>query len=296
MRNLPITWRCTIFICRQEALAWTDFTSYAQVVEDSGIGIHVAPLVGHAPLRLAAMGMDNRPPTAEEMARMQALLTEALRQGAWGMSTGLIYPPGSYAELDELIALAGTLAEHQGIYSSHIRNEGQGLVAALDEAIMIGAKTGVRVQVSHLKAMGNSNRGRGREILGKIAAAQAAGIDVAADQYPYAASATTLAAVVPQWAHAGGVALLLQRLQAPELRAQLSTEIEAAIAAREGAAGIMISNCRSLRNRSFSGKTLQEIGAAWGCTGAETVIRLLIEEGGESAPFSFPWRKKMWQR
>ena len=142
-------------------ITWNDFASYADELDSLFPGIHLAPLVGHAALRIAAMGMDNRPPTAAELDRMQELLAQALRQGAWGMSTGLIYPPGSYAATDELVALTRTVALHGGLYASHIRNEGEGLMAALEEAIAIGRESGARIQVSHLKAMGRSNRGKG---------------------------------------------------------------------------------------------------------------------------------------
>jgi N-acyl-D-amino-acid deacylase len=123
-------------------------------------------------------------------------------------------------------------------------------------------------------------RGRGGEALAKLAAARTAGVDIGADQYPYAASATTLSAVVPPWAHAGGAAALLRRLRDPELRARLSTEIGVAMAAREGADGIMVSNCRSARNRGLSGQTVARIAADWGCPPAEAVIRLIVEEEG----------------
>jgi N-acyl-D-amino-acid deacylase len=269
------------FILPPAGITWKDLTGWADAVEQQGLGINVAPLVGHAPLRLAAMGMEDRPPTADELDRMRTMLEAALQQGAWGLSTGLIYPPGSYAGLEELVALARTAAAFGALYTSHIRSEGEGLMGALDEALAIGRESGVRVQVSHLKAMGRCNRGQSGEILAKIARAQLAGVDISADQYPYAASATTLAAVVPQWAHAGGVASLMRRLQAPELRERLLAEIAQAMAAREGGAGIMVSNCRSVRNRHFSGKTIADIASAWGCSGAEAVIRLLVEENGE---------------
>ncbi|GAB7025513.1 N-acyl-D-amino-acid deacylase family protein [Geotalea toluenoxydans] len=268
-------------------IAWNDLASWSEAVERPGIGINVAPLVGHASLRMAAMGMESRPPTPAELEQIQVTLKIALQQGAWGMSTGLIYPPGSYADTDELIALARTLVACGALYTSHIRSEGEGLMTALEEAMAIGRESGVRVQISHLKAMGRGNRGRAGEILTKIAAARATGLDIAADQYPYAASATTLAAVIPQWAHEGGAASLLQRLQASELRNQLLPEIDSAMVSREGAAGIMISNCRSGQNRHLSGKTIAEIADCWGCNGAEVVIRLLVEEKGEVGAIFF---------
>lgn len=268
------------FHLSEDGITWRDCASWAAAVERQGLGINVAPLVGHAALRIAAMGLDNRPPTAAELARMKDLLQAALRQGAWGMSTGLIYPPGSFADTEELIALAEILAAHGALYASHVRGEGETLVEAVDEAITIGRKSGVRVQFSHLKAMGRSNRGRAGELVAKLAAARNTGIDIAADQYPYAASATTLAAVVPQWAHAGGAAALLQRLQDQELRPRLVAEIETAMAAREGAAGIMVSNCRSPQNRHLSGSTVADIATGWKLAAAEAVIRLLVEEQG----------------
>ena len=259
---------------------WHDFASYADQIDRNGAGINLAPLVGHAPLRIAAMGTENRPPTSTESELMGRMLGEALRQGAWGMSTGLIYPPGSFAATEELIALAKTLASHRALYASHIRNEGNRLLAALGEAIAIGKESGARVQVSHLKALGKGNWGGSAAALAKIAAARKAGVDIAADQYPYAASATTLAALIPQWAQEGGVARMLQRLEVPELRLRLAAEIGAEIAAREGAEGITVSNCASRHHRQLSGRTIADIARSWRCAPADAVIRLLVEADG----------------
>ncbi|HEY6871865.1 MAG TPA: D-aminoacylase [Geobacteraceae bacterium] len=286
-RELADYLRLHDFSLPAEGFTWRDLAGYADEVDRLGLGIHVAPLVGHAALRIAAMGMDDRAPTPAELARMEGLLAEVLGQGAWGMSTGLIYPPGSYAATAELTALSRILARFGALYASHIRGEGEGLVAALDEAIWIGRGSGARVQVSHLKAMGRGNRGRGKALLEKIAAARAAGVDVAADQYPYAASATTLSAVVPQWAHAGGVAALLDRLRCPELHGRICTEIAAAMSAREGADGIMVANIRSEANRGLSGRTVARIAELWGCAPAEAVVRLMLEEAGEVGAIFF---------
>ncbi|MBI5656291.1 MAG: D-aminoacylase [Geobacter sp.] len=268
-------------------IEWEDLAGYAARVDRDGLGINVAPLVGHAPLRIATMGMEDRPPAVAELARMEALLATALQQGAWGMSTGLIYPPGSYAETGELIALARVLARHGALYASHIRNESEKIAAALDEAVAIGAGSGVRVQVSHLKAMGGSNRGRAGELLERLAAARAAGVDVAADQYPYNASATTLTAVVPQWAHAGGVAALLARLADPAQGAEIRMQIGHEMARREGAAGIVVTGCRSARNRGLSGESVARIAGRWGCSPEEAVVRLILEEEGNVGAIFF---------
>jgi N-acyl-D-amino-acid deacylase len=267
------------FTLPPDGLGWSDFEGYAERIDALRPALNVAPLAGHAPLRVAAMGSGDRPPTAAELVRMRHLLADALRGGAWGISTGLIYPPGSYSATEELVALARTLATSGSLYASHIRGETEGLFAALDEAVAIGRESGARVQVSHLKAMGR-NRGRAKEALDMLAAARSAGIDICADHYPYDASATTLSAVVPQWAHAGGVTELLRRLRDPALRPRLLEEIGAAIAARDGADGIMLSNCPSPQNARLSGERLAGIAAAWGCTPAEAVIRLLVDEEG----------------
>lgn len=273
------------FALPKEGICWNDFASWAERIKGTGLGPNIAPLVGHAPLRIAAMGMDDRPPAPEELERMGRLLEETLSQGAWGMSTGLIYPPGSYAATGELVALARALAAHDALYASHIRNEGEGLTAALDEAIAIGRESGARVQVSHLKAMGRGNRGRGKEAAAKLAAARSAGIDVAADQYPYAASATTLSAVVPQWAHASGVSALFERLRNPEIRHGLEAEIERQVAAREGAEGIVVTPGRSSRNGHLSGWSLARIAAEWGSSPAAAVVRLILDEANVGAVF-----------
>jgi N-acyl-D-amino-acid deacylase len=267
--------------------SWDDFASCADRIDNLSPLLNTAPLVGHAPLRIAAMGMDNRAPDASELARMQELLALSLRQGAWGFSTGLIYPPGSFATTEEVVELARTAALRGGIYASHIRGEGEPLMAALDEAIRIGRESGARVQVSHLKAMGKANRGRGRETLEKLTAARLAGVDVAADQYPYNASATSLSAVVPQWAHDGGVRALLERLRDPALQERLCADIGREMTAREGAAEIVISNCRSERNRHFSGVSVAAVASEWGCTPEEAVIRLLVEEAGSVGAIFF---------
>ncbi len=268
------------FTLPMTGIDWHDLASYAEHLERTGSTLNMAPLVGHAPLRIAAIGMVQRPATTAELEKLQQLLAKEMQQGAWGVSTGLIYPPGSAATTVELLALARTVAAYDGIYASHIRNEGDELLAALDEAIAIGRESGARVQVSHLKAMGRKSRGMGGELLARLASARGEGVDIGADQYPYAASATSLTALLPQWAHDGGPAAMLQRLHDRDLHNRLEADIDIALESREGGDGIMVSNCRSERNRQLSGKTIAAIASAWGCTAAAAVIRLLAEESG----------------
>lgn len=259
-------------------LDWNDLAQYAQRLERLGMGINLAPLVSHGALRIAVMGAEDRDPSPAELIQMERLLAEALQQGAWGMSTGLIYPPGSFAKTEELIALAKVLAPYNALYTSHIRGESGTLMQALDEAIRIGRESGARVEVSHLKAMGRDNWGRGQEVLRKLELARRAGVDIAADQYPYEASSTSLSALVPQWAHAGGVPDLLQRLSSPRLRTRLREGIMKEMTVRGGPERIMVTNIFSDRNPSLSGKTLTQIAGSWRCPAEEAVIRLLLEE------------------
>jgi len=264
-----------------EGVSWTDFASYADRVGRLGLGLNLAPLVAHGTLRIAAMGAEDRAPATADLAHMEAVLGTALRQGAWGMSTGLIYPPGSYAATEEIVALAKVLARHGAVYTSHIRGEGETLLTALAEAVRVGKESGARVQVSHLKALGRKNWGRGREALALLDAARRDGVDVAADQYPYEATSTPLSALVPSWAHAGGVSALLRRLGASEERDRLSAEIARAMNERGGAEAVKVAHVGSPRNASLSGMTLAQIAALWTVPPEAAVIRLLLEEQAE---------------
>jgi N-acyl-D-amino-acid deacylase len=264
-----------------EGVSWTDFSSYADRVGRLGLGLNLAPLVAHGTLRIAAMGAEDRAPAAADLAHMHALLEAALRQGAWGMSTGLIYPPGSFAATEEIVALAKVLARSGAVYTSHIRGEGDTLLTALAEAVQVGKESGVRVQVSHLKALGRRNWGRGREALALLDAARRDGVDVAADQYPYEATSTALSALVPSWAHAGGVGALLKRLAGPEERGRLSAEIARALGDRGGAEAVKVAHVGSPCNASLSGKSLAEVAAQWNAPPEAAVIRLLLEERAE---------------
>lgn len=259
-------------------LSWNDFTQYADRLDRVGLGINLAPLVAHGALRIAILGAEDRTPGNEESERMKDLLIDSLEQGAWGLSTGLIYPPGSFAKTEELVDLARILARYGALYSSHIRGEGTTLMKALDEAIHIGKKSGVRVEVSHLKAMGKENWGRGEEALLKLEKARQEGVNIAADQYPYEATSTSLTALVPHWAHAGGVHELLKRLASPETEEQLRMEILREMEERGGPGRIAIAGIGSAKNVELSGKNISQIAALWNCAPEIAVMRLLREE------------------
>jgi N-acyl-D-amino-acid deacylase len=261
-----------------DGLSWNHFAQYADQLDRIGLGLNLAPLVAHGALRIAILGAEDRTPSEKELERMKNLLTDSLEQGAWGLSTGLIYPPGSFAKTEELVALAKIVGHYGALYASHIRGEGPTLMKALDEAIYIGEKGGVRVEVSHLKAMGKNNWGRGKEALLKLEKARQRGVDIAADQYPYEATSTSLTALVPPWAHAGGVSDLLKRLASPETTERLQTEILREMNQRGGPNRIVIAEIGSANNMELSGKNVGQIAQLWQCAPEIAVMRLLQEE------------------
>ena len=262
-------------------VTWTDFNGFAAAVEKVEPGMNLAMLAAQGAVRIAAIGWDDRPPTPTEMLQMQELLDESLQQGAWGMSTGLVYPPGSFAQPDELIELAKVLAKHEALYTSHIRGESATLMNSIEEAITLSRQSGARVQVSHLKAIGKPFWGQGLDALRRIEAARAEGVDIWADQYPYEATATSLAALVPGWAQDGGIAALLRRLADPELRERILTAIDSEMIVRGGPDRVKISVVKTPQNQQWVGKTIQDVAAARQLPAGETVRQLLIEEAAK---------------
>ena len=184
--------------------SWTTTAEFFAALEKAGPSLNVAPLAPHGVLRFAAMGMENRPPSPTEMERMKELLEEALAAGAIGLSSGLIYPPGAFASTEELIELCRAVARYGGIYASHIRDEGNRLLEAVEEAIRIGREAGVPVQISHHKASGRANWGKVADSLALIDRARAEGLDVTVDVYPYTAGSTLLAIFVAVGEEEGG--------------------------------------------------------------------------------------------
>jgi len=259
-------------------LSWNNLTQYAERLDRIGLGLNLAPLVAHGALRIAILGVDDRSPSHKELETMKTLLTDSLEQGAWGLSTGLIYPPGSFAKTEELVALSKIVTRYGALYASHIRGEGATLMEALDEAVLVGKESGVRVEVSHLKAMGQDNWGRGKEVLLKLEKARQDGLDIAADQYPYEATSTSLTALVPPWALAGGIYELLKRLASSEMKERLQAEILREMNQRGGPNRIIIAEIGSGKNMGLSGKNLSEIAEVWHCTPEIAVMRLLQEE------------------
>jgi N-acyl-D-aspartate/D-glutamate deacylase len=236
----------------------TDVAGYFKRLEANGIGSNLIHQVPHNDVRLKIMGNANRPPTPEELTRMEALVDRAMSEGAWGLSTGLIYNPGTYAKTDEIVALARIAARHRGFYASHMRNESTGVLAAIDEALTIGREAGLPVHISHLKASGRKAWGKAAEEIALITQARAKGQEVTADQYPYTASSTSLAAtLVPPQFREGTFKEFLARLDDPEQGPRLRRAIEANLEGRQSGQTIRIA--RYTANRSWEGKDLETI-------------------------------------
>lgn len=206
---------------------WSTYAEYFKILEDFGLPLNVVHNVGAAQVRQLVIGDVNRPPTAAELAEMERHVDQAMRDGAVGLSTSLIYPPGIYASTDELVALARVAARHGGVYFSHIRNESGGLLAAIDEALHIGRAGGLPVHIYHLKAAGRAHWPLVPRAIEKIDAARRAGLDVTADVYPYIRNGLNLGAFLPPWHYDAGRAKFLTALADPALRRRVRAEVEA---------------------------------------------------------------------
>lgn len=202
-----------------------DLKKFFWRIDSMKASINVASLVGHNTVRRQAMGLDNRLATADEQKKMEELVAQAMKDGAVGLSTGLIYLPGMYSNTEEVIGLAKSAASYNGIYASHIRNEENGVVDAINEAINIGKSANIPVEISHFKVSGPANWGRSKETLPLIEAARREGYDVTIDQYPYSASSTNLGVRLPDWALAGGQDSLKKRINDAAMHKQIIDEM-----------------------------------------------------------------------
>jgi len=209
------------------AFTWKSFGDFLQVMEEAVPAVNLVPMVGHGTLRIAVMGFENRPCTERELETMKELLDESLREGCHGLSTGLIYPPGSYSNLDELEALFSVLKRHAAFYSSHLRSEGRNLEESVLEAIHLAGKYGVSVELSHHKACPQPNWGKVKHTLAFIREARSRGVEVRCDAYPYDGTSTTVTALLPPETLEGGVPRLLARIADPAQRRDIIRKITA---------------------------------------------------------------------
>ncbi|MCP4045884.1 MAG: D-aminoacylase, partial [Gammaproteobacteria bacterium] len=268
-----------------------DLETFFDSIDETGIALNLGMLIGHNKVRDAVMGNDNRAPTADEQDRMEALVKTAMDDGAFGLSTGLIYLPGTYSETDEVIALARIVAAEGGIYASHIRNEFELLIEAIEEAITIGREAGIRVQVSHLKVADNSMWGDSTKILNLLETARADGVDIAVDQYPYTAGSTGLANVFPTWARAGSREDFQARLDDPETRARIKSGTIRKLNGARAAGDLSRIRIASFKGHpEYSGKTMAEVTRMNGReptieNGAEVAMEILYDGRGSAIYF-----------
>lgn len=261
-----------------------DVATYFRTIGRLGSGANVVHLVPLGDVRRSVIGNDDRRPTPRELEAMSGLVERDMKAGAWGVSTGLIYVPGRYATTDEIAELAKVAAHHGGIYASHIRNEGGRLLDAIDEALAVGSKAGIAVHISHLKASGKANWGLVGPACERIAAARKAGKTVSADQYPYVASSTRLAAmVVPDWAVRGDAAEFRRIADDSQLGPRLRREIQRELDGREGGATVRIA--RYAPKPSRVGKSLTEIAQSEKTTPLEVVLDIHRHGGAQAISF-----------
>jgi N-acyl-D-aspartate/D-glutamate deacylase len=262
----------------------SDVAAYFAKLERAGIGTNVIHQAPHNDIRAKAMGNVNRPPTAAELKTMESLVDKAMRDGAWSLSTGLIYNPGTYSKTDELIALAKVAARHGGFYASHIRDEGLGLMTSIDEILKIGKEAQLPVHISHIKASGRKTWGKAPEAIALIEKARAGGQAVTADQYPYIASSTSLAAtVIPTQFREGTPVEYQARLANKEQRARIRSAVEQALDGRAGGKSIQIA--RYMPNQAWQGRNLEQISDLTGKPPADIVLD--IEQHGGAAIVNF---------
>lgn len=276
------------------SIDWTDLSGYYDRLEKSGTALNIGTYVGAAQVREAVIGDDDRAPTPEELQKMEDLVAQEMQQGAMGLSTALIYPPGHYAKTDELIALAKVASKYGGIYASHMRSEGQTEMQAVDEAIEIGRQADLPVEIFHLKVSGKSRWGSMPKLVQKIQAARNSGLNMAADMYPYVAGATALASCLPPWVADGGAAKLLARLHDPAMRKRIKTEMAADHPGWEnlyfdsgGAPGVMVSGVVNPDLKKYDGMTVAQIASAEKKDPLEALFDFVIADHAQTGALYF---------
>lgn len=248
---------------------------YMQLIERRGSAINFAFLVGASNARSMVIGSADRDPSEEEMSRMRGIIDQAMREGAIGLSTSLIYVPAIFSETDEIVQLARVAARYDGVYFTHIRNEGDKIDEALDEAFTIGRQADIPVNIWHLKVSNPLNFGRMQEVVAAIEAARESGLDVAANVYPYTASATGLSTRVPDWALEGGYQGLLERLRDPVQREKIASHLQMMFDTRGGPSAVLVTRIGNPEFAQFQRKRIDEIARTMNLSPVEATIALL---------------------
>lgn len=276
---------CTSIVTGNCGAGPTDVADYCAQIEAEGVGPNVLHLLPHGSLRDRVMGSANREATDEELDQMKRLVQQAMQDGAWGLSTGLIYVPGTYADTDELIELCRPVSEAGGLYVSHIRNEGTEVLSAVAEAIEIGRAAALPVHISHFKSSGQDAWGLVREAARQIERARQNGQTVTADQYPYTASSTSLTAtVIPTWARAGGNEELLKRLDDPEIGPRLTREIADRLQKRDDGRVLRIARCEA--HPQWTGLSIAQIAEQTQLSPLDVVLAITRDGGAAIVNFS----------
>jgi N-acyl-D-amino-acid deacylase len=267
-------------------IPWTTLGEYLEHLERRGVSPNVASFLGAATPRRYVIGHEDRPPTPVELEQMLELVREAMEEGAMGVASALIYAPGFYADTDELIELAGVAAEYGGLYISHLRSEGDAFLEAFDEFLTITRSARIRSEIYHLKAAGQSNWSKLDQIIERVEAARADGMEITADMYTYTAGATGLDAAMPPWVQEDGLEAWIERLSDPAIRRQVaeemrtgSTEWENLYAAAGSAENLLLVGFKNDDLKPLTGKTLAEVAGMRGKSPEEAAMDLVVEDG-----------------
>jgi len=268
------------------------YCSYLKQFNNTDISLNMGFYIGHGSIRAAVMNYEDRKPTPAELEKMKEYVAMGMEHGAMGLSTGLGYSPGIFAEIDELVELCKVVAQYGGIYATHMRQEGDFVLDSIDESIEIAHRAQLPLQVSHLKAVGKPNWGKVVIAIAKLEEAKEKGLDANYDFYPYTASSTGLSSQLPNWVHEGGWEKAEQRIQDPNTRAQIINEIKPALEEAVGWNNIMISSIDSEKNQALEGKNLEEIGQIRQHSPVDCMLDLLLEEKGSVGMIKFSMAKE----
>ncbi|OLC93097.1 MAG: hypothetical protein AUH86_17500 [Acidobacteria bacterium 13_1_40CM_4_58_4] len=273
---------------------WTTLDGYFRRLEKQGTPLNIGTYVGSAQVREAVIGDNDRAPTPAELEQMKSLVEQAMKDGALGVSSALIYPPNIYAKTDELIALAQVASKYDGLYATHMRSEGASEMPALAEAIRIGHEAHLPVEIFHLKVSGKPRWGSMKNVVATIQNARDSGLDIAADMYPYPAGATALASALPPWVADGGVQKLLGRLKDPVIRARIKKELAGDHPDWEnlfydcgGAPGVLISSVEKPELKQFEGKTVDDVVKVWKKSPEDTLMDFVLADGAQTGAIYF---------